>query len=124
VHPGWIADVRELCPERESMTPEMVRVQEALNGKNGEDAQRIAAAGVEVLSMLLRKNRDYGSSAFREPVLAPGMTPRLAMQCRMSDKVARISTLMSGQQAEVDESIRDTMSDLAGYIILWLGADQ
>jgi hypothetical protein len=81
------------------------------------DAQRIAAAGVEVLSMLLRKNRDYGSSAFQEPVLAPGMTPRQAMQCRMSDKVARISTLMSGQQAEVDESIRDTMSDLAGYII-------
>jgi hypothetical protein len=106
------------------MTPEMVRVQEALNGKNGEDAQRIAAAGVEVLSMLLRKNRDYGSSAFQEPVLAPGMKPRQAMQCRMSDKVARLSTLMSGQQAEVDESIRDTMSDLAGYIILWLSTDQ
>lgn len=126
---AWIARIekarQDIIDHRKAvMTEDMVRVQEALNGKSGDAQQQIAAAGTKVVAMLLRKNRDYGNSAWKVPVLAPGMTPRQAMQCRMSDKVARLSTLLSGQQAEVSESVEDTMADLAGYIILWLGVNE
>jgi hypothetical protein len=42
----------------------------------------------------------------------------------MSDKVARLQKLLTGDRAEVDESIEDTMRDLAGYSILWLGCPE
>ena len=41
----------------------------------------------------------------------------------MSDKLQRLQKLLSGDQMKVKESIDDTMKDLAGYAILWLGAD-
>ena len=50
------------------------------------------------------------------------MTPREAIQCRMSDKVARLRRLLDSNTEEVAESLADTMVDLAGYCILWLEA--
>lgn len=41
----------------------------------------------------------------------------------MSDKVARIAKLNGKHGAEVQESIEDTVRDLAGYAILWIGAE-
>lgn len=98
------------------------RIREANSGLRGSDQQRICDAGLSVVDLLLRKNSDYGGSAWQVPVLAPTLTPRQAIQCRMSDKIQRLQTLLSGRQAEVAESIEDTMRDLAGYAILWLGA--
>jgi len=97
------------------------RVRQALDGHNGADQQLIAETGLELIAMLLRKNADYGSSAWTSPVLAPGMSPMEAIQCRMSDKVARLAGLAGGRSAEVSESVVDTMSDLTGYGMLWLG---
>ena len=97
------------------------RVRMALDGHSGSDQQVIAEVGLEMVALLLRKNSDYGSSAWTAPVLAPAMSPLEAIQCRMSDKVARLSGLMNGRVSEVDESVVDTMSDLAGYAMLWLG---
>lgn len=98
------------------------RIREANSGLRGSDQQRICEAGLSVVDLLLRKNADYGGSAWQVPILAPKLTPRQAIQCRMSDKIQRLQTLLSGQQAEVAESIEDTMRDMAGYAILWLGA--
>ncbi len=97
------------------------RIRTALDGLHGKDQQLIAEVGLEVVSLLLRKNSDYGSSAWVAPVLAPSMSPFEAIQCRMSDKIARLSGLLAGRQSEVDESAADTMLDLAGYSVLWLG---
>jgi hypothetical protein len=96
-------------------------IRSAAGGQRGEDQKRLAVTGLEVVGTLLRKNTDYGSSAWQVPILAPRMTPREAIQCRMSDKVARLAKLLTGDQAAVEESIEDTMRDLAGYSILWLG---
>ena len=42
----------------------------------------------------------------------------------MSDKIARLRNLLSGAVAQVeDESVQDTMIDLAGYLILYLSTD-
>lgn len=98
------------------------RIRQALHGQCGDDQRRIAEAGLRVVDLLLQKNADYGGSAWQVPILAPHLTPRQAIQCRMSDKVQRLHTLLSGQHAEVAESIEDTMQDLSGYGILWLGA--
>lgn len=69
--------------------------------------------------MLIRKHKNYGNSAELSPVLQPGMNPGAAIFVRMSDKIARIAALSSGQVDLVGESIADTVDDLAGYCILW-----
>ena len=83
----------------------------------------LAKTTVEVGALLVRKNQDYGSSGMKRPVLMPSMTPRQALLCRMSDKVARIAQLADGSDPQVaDEKLEDTIKDLAGYCILWLTA--
>ncbi len=95
-------------------------VREALQGCHGEDALRIAGVGMRIVSTLLRKNRDYGNSASEVPVLAPGLSALEGIQTRMSDKVKRLSRLLAGNDAAVQESVTDNMGDLGGYSILWV----
>ncbi len=68
--------------------------------------------------MLISKNQNYGNSAFTPPVLCPKMDPEQALLVRMSDKVARLASLASGEKDRVGESMEDTLYDLAGYCIL------
>jgi len=98
------------------------RIREAAAGQHGDDQKRLVTSGLEILDTLLKKNTDYGGSAWHRPLLAPALTCRQAIQCRMSDKVQRLARLLNGHNPEVSESIEDTMRDLAGYSILWLGA--
>jgi|GEM_PF-1362400 len=87
--------------------------------KSDSLACSLAEAGLKMTAMLLRKNRDYGGSAYKKPVLAAGLSPLEAMLCRLSDKVARLSRLLSGEKAAVEsESVADTLMDQAGYCIL------
>lgn len=69
--------------------------------------------------LLIRKHKNYGSSAEQPPVLIPGMDPGVAIRVRMSDKIARLAALSAGQADLVGESAFDTNLDLAGYCILW-----
>jgi hypothetical protein len=100
------------------------RIRQAAAGQHGDDQRRLVSSALEIVDTLLRKNADYGGSAWQVPLLAPELTPREAIQCRMSDKVQRLARLLGGNAAQVDESIKDTMKDLAGYAILWLGAEE
>lgn len=95
-------------------------VLDALGGSRGFDQQRIAQAGIMIISTLLKKNADYGSSAWTRPLLAQTVPPQDAILVRMSDKVARITGLQNGRKPEVEESLIDTVADLVGYGILWL----
>ena len=101
---------------------EFDRIRQAAAGQHGEDQRHLVTAGLEVVTTLLKKNSDYGGSVWQVPILAPQLTPRQAIQCRMSDKVQRLARLLSGEKPQVQESIDDTMRDLAGYAILWLGS--
>jgi hypothetical protein len=91
-------------------------VNKALAAGNGKDQQRIAEVGLCVVGMLLKKNAAYGSSAF-EPISIFAKGDALEqIHCRMDDKLARIAR---GHAIE-DESIADTVMDLAGYCVLEL----
>ena len=62
-----------------------------------------------------RKNKDYGDS-FHQSYLEEG----LAMsRIRLGDKFSRFKTLSKSNEIQVtDESIRDTLLDLANYAIM------
>lgn len=94
---------------------------DALTGDRGPDQQRIANEGLKWLCLILRKNADYGGSAWQTPILAPGMDAGIAIRIRMSDKIARLNQLFHpGSQTEVDEPIEDTIRDLGAYCLLYL----
>ena len=74
-------------------------------------------------TVLVRKNTDYGASAFNRPALAPDVKPTTAILVRMSDKISRLNNLQTAEQPNY-EAIEDTILDLAGYAILLLVAKQ
>lgn len=69
----------------------------------------------ELNALYARKNHDYGDS-FHQTFVEEGMAmPRI----RLGDKFSRFKTLtLSGGQQVTDESIRDTLMDLANYAIM------
>lgn len=99
--------------------PDLERILAALDNDNA-DQQRIAAAGIVLVATLLRKNADYGGSAWAAPILKPDMQPGDALLARMSDKVQRISRLTQHDAEVATESLADAINDLTGYGLLWL----
>lgn len=97
--------------------------QRCLCGSHGEDLEVIADQALILACTVIRKNMDYGSSVFQTPVLAPDMDVDAGIRVRMSDKIQRMVNLMDGEGA-VDESLMDTMGDLAGYAMLWMVAQK
>ena len=69
----------------------------------------------ELNKLYEKKNHDYGDS-FHLSYMEEGMAmPRI----RLSDKLNRFKTLSRAEKQEVkDESIRDTLIDLANYAIM------
>lgn len=70
----------------------------------------------------LKKNLAYGSSVFKKGVLTPELSADAAIRVRMSDKVGRLTTLLADPTKNQisDESIDDTVMDLATYSFLLL----
>lgn len=67
----------------------------------------------ELKDTYIKKNHDYGNS-FDKSIDKFGLT---AAVVRMNDKMERLSSLLN-KDAKVDESIRDTVMDLANYCIM------
>lgn len=69
----------------------------------------------EMTSLYAKKNHDYGDS-FHHSYLEEGMAmPRI----RLGDKLNRFKALTRSNKQEVnDESVRDTLIDLANYAIM------
>ena len=61
------------------------------------------------------KNSDYGDSFSKVRHEYPE-----AICIRLSDKLERLKTRYRGQQAQVKESIEDTLLDIANYAIMEL----
>lgn len=76
-----------------------------------------AISGVcdEIKNLLIRKNHDYGNS-FTKQYKKYGL---LSGIIRLDDKMSRLDTLIK-KDAQVNESIEDTVADIAGYAILLL----
>lgn len=69
----------------------------------------------ELNSLYARKNHDYGDS-FHISFVEEGMA---MSRIRLGDKFNRFKTLSrKGEQEVNDESIRDTLIDLANYAIM------
>ena len=68
----------------------------------------------ELNELYTQKNHDYGDS-FHESFVQDGL---LMAKIRLGDKYKRFCTLISAEQAVKDESIRDTLLDLANYAIM------
>lgn len=70
---------------------------------------------LEMNDLYERKNHDYGDS-FHKSFMDEGMAmPRI----RLGDKLNRFCALTRGKDAKVsDESVRDTLIDLANYAIM------
>lgn len=75
----------------------------------------------ELEALYTRKNKDYGDS-FTDSMETFGM---ISSVIRLNDKMKRITSLMSNEQQVNDESVRDTLVDMANYSIMtlmWLGS--
>lgn len=77
--------------------------------------ERHARICEEINKLYERKNHDYGDS-FHQTFIEEGMA---MARIRLGDKFSRFKTLSrSGKQKVNDESIRDTLIDLANYAIM------
>ena len=77
--------------------------------------QRHAEICKEINNLYERKNHDYGDS-FHQTFVEEGMA---MARIRLGDKLSRFKTLSRGCEQKVnDESIRDTLIDLANYAIM------
>lgn len=81
--------------------------------------ERIREECARLCQLLTSKNAAYGNAAASPPILLPDLDPSTAILVRMSDKVSRLRSLVSGAK-ENDESFDDTIRDLAGYCVLYL----
>ena len=76
--------------------------------------QRHAEICKEINNLYERKNHDYGDSFHQTFVEGMAMA-----RIRLGDKFSRFKTLSRGGEQKVnDESIRDTLIDLANYAIM------
>ena len=95
-------------------------IDEALMGQRGEVQKAIAETGLDWVETILKKNKDYGNSVFKKPILLPSMGVGRAILVRMSDKIERLRNLADIKDGEVKESKLDTISDLGAYCLLYL----
>ena len=70
----------------------------------------------ELMSVLLKKHRDYGPRNIAD---APG-GPLNGLRVRIHDKVARINNLIDNKRKAEYESLEDSFKDLANYAIIAL----
>ena len=68
----------------------------------------------EMQELYNKKNHDYGNS-FSDTIKEFGLIPAVA---RINDKMQRLKQLVKGEKMQVNESMRDTLMDMANYCVL------
>ena len=112
----FVKKIREQWEETHDepfFSPFPVKDWEEIPTPKGELHRRICQ---ELNDTYKRKNADYGDSF----AMVRDLYPDMAIMVRIYDKVNRLRTLLNGKQAEVDESIDDSLVDLANYCIMEL----
>jgi len=91
-----------------------------LKGDSMNDQELIKEKMESVTDLLLRKNRDYGSS-FRKPgILSGALDSKSKLLVRIDDKLERLGNLFekNSDGDVLNESMSDTVTDLVGYFVL------
>ena len=70
-----------------------------------------------IIKILKAKNHDYGSST-HDTVELFGLVPSYGV--RIIDKLNRVKSLVFIKDPQVNESLQDTLIDLAGYLLLFM----
>ena len=99
--------------EGHSMTPEQ---EEAYKRTQVDKAERHKEIAEELNAIYISKNHDYGDS-FGETFKKLGI---ISAVTRIADKTNRLVNLSVNERQVEDESIEDTLRDLANYAILTL----
>ena len=99
------------CWERE--VPEKTTNAE-FNGKVNDKSAFHEKLCAELTETYRRKNHDYGDS-FHQSYIEDGLT---MAKIRIGDKYSRFKSLIKSDQMVKDESIRDTLMDMANYCIM------
>lgn len=81
------------------------------------DVQRFGRIQVELCDTFKSKNADYGNS-FSQLYQEFGDNGIITAAVQISHKYHRFMNLIKGTPAKVNESLRDTLMDLANYCIL------
>ncbi len=106
--------VTEYCKNDIKVTKEAIKAaKKAIYGAKVVDTSSFDAITDELKDTYIKKNHDYGNS-FDKSIDKFGLT---AAVVRMNDKMERLNSLLN-KDAKVDESIRDTVMDLANYCIM------
>lgn len=66
----------------------------------------------ELQELFIKKHKDYGKENILE-------IQELGMAFRMQEKISRLKNLLQTQQAPANESIEDTIKDIATYAIIF-----
>ena len=72
----------------------------------------------EILDLVERKNKDYGSSVFNAPCCISSLPVESAILVRLSDKIRRFNNIVERGNI-VEETIEDTVKDIVGYLFLY-----
>lgn len=71
----------------------------------------------DCFELFQEKNKRYDSSFFKQLAEDGDLT---SIPVRLSDKLNRIKSLVKGVEATDDESLEDTLTDLANYSVMAL----
>lgn len=83
------------------------------SNENKEFEQILHAVISEIEQLLIKKNKDYGA----KNLLTFGS---LGILIRLSDKLERLKNHILNNSELNNESLDDTLKDIAGYSIMWL----
>lgn len=79
----------------------------------------------EMLEIVKKKNNDYAGKAVADPFKNFKMVEELGIAStesglltRITDKLCRVNNLLSQEAAVKDESIEDTVKDMANYSVI------
>ena len=100
---------------KETLQKTLDKVKEPVENEFMEEYKKIVT---ETMELCIKKNKDYGSSV-QDTFEKFGDISYLV---RITDKYNRICSLLNGEGEIKDESIDDTIRDMANYSFLWLAS--
>ena len=100
---------------KETLQKTLDKVKEPVENEFMEEYKKIVT---ETMELCIKKNKDYGSSV-EDTFEKFG---NISYLVRITDKYNRICSLLNREGEVKDESIDDTIRDMANYSFLWLAS--
>ena len=108
-------EIEEKINTKETLQKTLDEVKEPVENEFMEEYKKIVT---ETMELCVKKNKDYGSSV-EDTFEKFG---DISYIVRITDKYNRICSLLNREGEVKDESIDDTIRDMANYAFLWLAS--